>query len=172
MIWDFVLKFRLPAGVKPEDTVDPLYEAGCDDALVGIGLPGYLGLSFGRDADSAVAAIASAITDVQRAVPGAELVEVGPDLVNMTEISHILGTSRQNVRKYFVGKIKSLKKAPPPPVHSVDPPLWRLSEIIPWARIATPLVVPDDVEPVALEAARRNLALQRQRLEAVEAAVG
>lgn len=172
MIWDFVLKFRLPAGVTPEETVDPLYEAGCDDALVGIGLPGYLGLSFGREAETAVEAITSAIADAQRAVPGAELVEVGPDLVNMTEISHILGTSRQNVRKYFIGQIKSLKKAPPPPVHSIDPPLWRLSEIIPWARVATSLPVPAEVEPVALEAARRNLALQRERLEAATAVAG
>lgn len=37
--YDFLLKFDLPdPGTGPEGFVDALYEAGCDDATVGIGL--------------------------------------------------------------------------------------------------------------------------------------
>lgn len=53
---DFRLRFRLqPADADMDALVERLYEAGCDDALVGIGVPGRLALDFTREADSATA---------------------------------------------------------------------------------------------------------------------
>ncbi len=74
---DFRLRFRLqPADADMDALVERLYEAGCDDALVGIGVPGRLALDFIREAGSATRAIASALADVKRAVPTAELIDV------------------------------------------------------------------------------------------------
>lgn len=52
--YDFVLRFQLPeSNDHPERYLDTLYEAGCDDATIGVGLPGYIALGFYREADSA-----------------------------------------------------------------------------------------------------------------------
>jgi hypothetical protein len=53
-----------------------LAEAGCDDAVVGTGYPGRLALDFARRAASVEEAIGSALLEVKRAIPGAELMEI------------------------------------------------------------------------------------------------
>lgn len=88
--YEFTLKFRLPdAGADPESFLDPLADAGCDDALVGIGQPGRIALDFTREAPSAKDAIASALRAVQEAIPGAELVEAVPDFARLSEAAEI-----------------------------------------------------------------------------------
>lgn len=59
-----------------EKTANALFEAGCDDALFGT-TNGTAYLDFDRLADSAVAAIMSAVADVER-VPGLRVVQVVP----------------------------------------------------------------------------------------------
>ena len=58
MEYTFTLKYQLAADDRDADAlVERLGEAGCDDALVGIGQPGRLALEFTReaaDADDAV----------------------------------------------------------------------------------------------------------------------
>ncbi|MFQ6748738.1 DNA-binding protein, partial [Bordetella pertussis] len=50
----FTLKYQLADADSDLDAlVERLGEAGCDDALVGMGLPGRLVLEFTREADSA-----------------------------------------------------------------------------------------------------------------------
>jgi hypothetical protein len=79
MEYDFVLKFKLAEGsADVNDLVERLGEAGCDDALVGIGQPGRIALNFTREADSAQQAFISALEDVRRAIPDAELIEAKP----------------------------------------------------------------------------------------------
>lgn len=76
MGYDFVLKFKLAEGIADAgDLVERLGEAGCDDAVVGIGQPGRIALNFTREAESAQQAILSALEDVRRAIPDAELIE-------------------------------------------------------------------------------------------------
>src|SRR5471030_1848037 len=100
MEYTFTLKYRLAVEDDEQDRiVERLGLAGCDDALVGIGLPGRLALAFTREADSAQAAVRSALADVQRAVPSAALIEAAPDLVGLTDAAQIVGVSRQNMRK-------------------------------------------------------------------------
>lgn len=49
--FEFELIFALPGTDLEEDVLaDALFEAGCDDALVGLGTPGTIGLGFRRRA--------------------------------------------------------------------------------------------------------------------------
>ena len=80
MEYEFTLKFALPANHQlVDDLVERLGEAGCVDALVGIGQAGRIALEFTREATSAKSAIASALATVKAAIPGAKLLEVTPD---------------------------------------------------------------------------------------------
>lgn len=100
--YDFRIRYQCPDGAADVDTVvERLGEAGCDDALVGVGVPGRVALQFSREADSAEAAVVSAIRDVRRALPEARLVEVEPDLVGLTEVAELVGVSRQNMRQFI-----------------------------------------------------------------------
>lgn len=79
--YDFSLAFSLPdSGTEAEQYLDALFEAGCDDAVIGIGERGTIGLDFSREAESAEEAIQSAITNVQAAIPGAVLFEADTDI--------------------------------------------------------------------------------------------
>jgi hypothetical protein len=73
---DFVLKFKLAEdSADASDLVERLGAEGCVDAVVGIGQPGRIALNFAREAESAQQAIISALEDVRRAIPDAELME-------------------------------------------------------------------------------------------------
>src|SRR5690606_36376411 len=86
MEYTFTLKYQLTDDDRdPDALVERLGEAGCDDALVGIGQPGRLALEFTREAADAGAAVRSALADVRRAAPTARLIEVAPDLVGLTD---------------------------------------------------------------------------------------
>ncbi|WP_454865964.1 hypothetical protein [Pseudomonas umsongensis] len=77
MPFTFTLKFQLAPDDRDMDAlVERLAEAGCDDALVGVGQPGRLALEFVREALSAHDAIEGAIEDVRRAIPNASLNEI------------------------------------------------------------------------------------------------
>jgi hypothetical protein len=72
--------FRLKYQLSPEDCdqdgiVERLGAAGCDDALVGVGQPGRIALEFTRGAQSAEAAIVSAIVGIKGVIPNARLIE-------------------------------------------------------------------------------------------------
>lgn len=74
--YSFVLKYDLPDHASsPGQHLDTLYEAGCDDALIGIGVHGRLALDFTRQSTSAFEAISSAMLDVKKAMPMSRMVE-------------------------------------------------------------------------------------------------
>lgn len=78
--FEFTLRFRLPApDTDPESLLPALVAAGCDDATIGIGKRGHLAMTFTRSGSTLAEAIASAIRDVESAIPGAQLVEATPD---------------------------------------------------------------------------------------------
>ena len=127
--YEFTLKFALPLqDVDPEVFVERLFSDGCDDALIGIGQHGRLALDFTCEASSADEAVLSALSDVQRVIPGARLIEASPDFVGLTDIANILGFTRQNMRKLLV---KSGPKFPLP-VHDGKPAIWHLSAVLDW----------------------------------------
>ena len=72
MEYTFTLKYQLADEDRDADAlVERLGEAGCDDALVGIGQPGRLALEFTREAADADEAVRSALADVRCAAPTA-----------------------------------------------------------------------------------------------------
>ena len=100
--YEFGLRFSLPQDeAHSDELIERLGDAGCDDALIGVGHAGRIAFEFAREADSASNAILSAIQDVRRALPTAELAEVSPDLVGVTDVADIVGCSRQNLRILF-----------------------------------------------------------------------
>lgn len=67
---------RLPQGCPDiEDLLDRLYESGCDDAIVGCGNPGSLGLSFIREETAREAVIARTVRDALAGLPEGAVVE-------------------------------------------------------------------------------------------------
>ncbi|MBU4423846.1 MAG: DNA-binding protein [Gammaproteobacteria bacterium] len=127
MEYEFTLKFKLPVGEADIDAVvERLGEQGCTDALVGLGQAGYIGLDFVREAQNAEAALLSAMDDVKRAVPGAVLVEAGPDFVGLTDVADVVGQSRQNMRKLMLSNSNQF----PSPVHSGSASVWHLAHVL------------------------------------------
>ncbi len=127
--YEFTLRFVLPSPEADVDRiVDALYGHGCDDALIGIGRPGRLGLDFTRAAGSAREAVLSAIADVRKAVPGATLVEVTPDLVGVADLATMFSCSRQNMWKL----VMSRRSTAPAPAHEGTSSLWHLGPLLRW----------------------------------------
>jgi|JI10StandDraft_1071094.scaffolds.fasta_scaffold159157_3 predicted DNA-binding transcriptional regulator AlpA len=127
MEYAFNLKFKLAPGELDHDAIMMrLGEAGCDDALVGLGVAGHVGLEFIREAESADDAIVSAIDDVKKALPGAQLVEAGPDFVGLTDVADLVGVSRQNMRKLMLCNADAF----PSPVHGGSSSVWHLAHVL------------------------------------------
>lgn len=129
--YEFTLKFSLPASDQdPGAFVEALGEAGCDDALPGIGQPGRIALHFVREAESAFAAVSSALRDVRKAIPGAVFVEASPDFVGLTDVADIAGFTRQNMRKLMMSNAATFPAA----VHDGKPAIWHLAAVLAWLR--------------------------------------
>lgn len=111
--------------------VDALFEAGCDDALVGR-VEGVQYLDFDRQAPSLAEGVLSAISDVET-VEGVAVVRLaGAGLVSMADIAARTGRTRESVRLLVAGR-----RGPggfPPPV--TDPRsrfrLWRSADVERW----------------------------------------
>lgn len=159
--YEFTLKFRLPdPTADAEIHLGALADAGCEDALVGIGQPGRIALDFTRRATSAFEAIASAVRDVKQAIPGAELVEASPDFVGLTDIADLVGFSRQNMRKLMLGHAATF----PPPVHEGNPSLWHLASVLDWLGQAQARPVDGVLLDIARTTMELNVARQASQL--------
>jgi predicted DNA-binding transcriptional regulator AlpA len=159
MTYEFILRFKVPALEDFDELVEKLGEAGCDDATVGGGIPGRIALDFARDSGSAEEAILSAIENVKRAIPDAELIEASPDYVGLTDIAAIAGMSRQNIRKLAISHADF-----PEPVHSGSAQFWHLLEVLNWlARRKYPIA--NGLVEVARVAMQCNVAKESSRLK-------
>lgn len=135
--FEFDIVVALPKGFEDDDAImDALFAAGCDDAVVGLGASGLVGLGFTRAGEEAEIVISQTVMQVLSALPkGAQLREVKPDLVSLADVAARLSVSRQALQK---------RDMPPPSLGG----LYRASEMLP-ALEAQPGKVRD-----ALEAAR------------------
>ncbi len=126
--------FTLIAGgtdLQSESTIDALFEAGCDDATVGLA-DGVQYLDFDREAQSLGEAIFSAVRDVEQ-LEGVYVTRVADaGLVSMADIAARLGRTRESVRLLVTGA-----RGPgcfPAPI--TDPRsryrLWRWSDVSHW----------------------------------------
>jgi predicted DNA-binding transcriptional regulator AlpA len=163
MEYTFTLKYQLAdAQSDPQALVERLGEEGCDDALVGVGLPGRLALEFTREADSANAAVRSALADVQRAVPAASLIEATPDLVGLTDVAELVGVSRQNMRQLMLAHPSTF----PAPVHEGSTSIWHLADVLAWLQARGGYALAGNLLEVARAALQVNVAKEGQRLHA------
>lgn len=161
MEYTFTLKYQLADDDRdPEALVERLGEAGCDDALVGIGQPGRLALEFTREAVDAETAVRSALADVRSAVPSAKLIEVAPDLVGLTDVADIVGVSRQNMRKLMLAHPGSF----PAPVHEGSASIWHLADVLAWLQARGSYSLAKDVLDVSRVALQVNVAKEGQRV--------
>ncbi|MGH8036573.1 MAG: helix-turn-helix transcriptional regulator [Stenotrophomonas sp.] len=161
MEYIFTLKYQLAdTQGDPQALVERLGEEGCDDALVGVGLPGRLALEFTRVADSADSAVRSALADVARAVPSATLIEVTPDLVGLTDVAELVGVSRQNMRQLMLAHAGSF----PAPVHEGSTSIWHLADVLAWLQARGGYVLAGGLMDVARAALQVNVAREGQRL--------
>ena len=151
----FTLKYRLP---EQESDLDALAErlgsGGCDDALLGLGQPGRLALEFTRDADSARAALLSAMADVKAAIPGATLVEAAPDFVGLSDVAQVLGLTRQNMHKLM----NKYRHSFPAPVHEGSTTIWRLTQVLSWLQAKGGYALQDSLVELAQATMQVNLA--------------
>lgn len=155
--YHFTLAFALPLKtVDIDGLVESLGAAGCDDAIVGIGSWGRLALAFAREAESASAALTSALADVREAEPQARLIEAGPDFVGLTDVAALLGVTRQNVRKLILAS----DVPAPVPVHEGRPTIWRLAKVLAWLRDEKSYGVPQELLAIAAATLQANLAVE------------
>jgi predicted DNA-binding transcriptional regulator AlpA len=161
MEYTFTLKYQLADDDRDADAlVERLGEAGCDDALVGIGQPGRLALDFTRDVADAATAVHSALADLRSAVPSAKLIEVAPDLVGLTDVADIVGVSRQNMRKLMLAYPGSF----PAPMHEGSASIWHLADVLAWLQAKGSYSLDKEVLDVARVALQVNVAKEGRRL--------
>lgn len=130
--YEFVLKFALPDPEgDAEEFLARLEEAGCDDALVGIGKRGRIALEFVRSEESAERAVITAISAVLHAIPGVHFIEAGPDLISLREVAELAGTSRQNFYKMSANK----HLFPTAAVIENGTELYHYSDVFAWLRL-------------------------------------
>jgi hypothetical protein len=162
MEYEFTLKYQLAADdCEHEDIVERLAEAGCDDATIGVGLPGRIALVFARESSSALGALVSALEDVKRAVPSARLVEAAPDFVGLTDVADVAGVSRQNMRKLMLSHAADF----PIPVHEGNPSVWHLWDVLTWLKARAGYDISAHVLEVSKSAKQVNLAKEARELE-------
>lgn len=161
MDYIFTLKYQLPPNEQDMDAlVGRLGEAGCDDALIGIGQPGRLALAFTRDASCAEEAVKSALADVRKALPAATLIEATPDMVGLTDAAQIMGMSRQNMRKLMLANAATF----PAPIHEGSASIWHLAEILAWMQTRGVYALTQNLVDVSKMAMQVNVAKEQQRL--------
>lgn len=157
----FTVKFALETPtLDPEIYLDQLYEAGCDDALVGLGRPGEISLDFVREATSAKDAILGAIAQVKQVIPTARFVEVSPDLASLTDMAELLGCSRQNARKLIVDN----RPASPAPIYQGQVAIWHLADVLGWLQRAKGYDIDVSLLEVAEVTKALNLVREWQRV--------
>lgn len=110
---------------------DAVFDAGCDDALLGV-REGRLFLEFDRSAATALEAVLSAIEAAEQ-VPGLTVCRVEPeDLVNAADIGARTGRTRESVRLLAGGK-RGPGGFPRPVANLKDRTrFWRWTEVAEW----------------------------------------
>lgn len=126
----FTLKYQMPPqDCDEEPLLQRLASVGCRDARISVGLRGRLMLTFTRAAQGAEQALLGALGDVRQAMPGARLIEAGPDMVGLTDVATLVGVSRQNMRKLMLTHPMSF----PSPIHEGNSSsVWHLWDVLQW----------------------------------------
>ena len=157
----FTLKFLLPVPTQdPEEYIDRLGEAGCDDAVIGMAQKGRIALQFSREGENALSAIESAIKDVKSVIPNAELIESMPDLVGISDIAKLIGVSRQ-----YLHKLELTRHNFPQPLHSGNISIWHLYSFLQWYEESLHKRVNKSIKDIAYANMHINIAKEWLKLD-------
>lgn len=143
------------ADVQTDEALNALAEAGCEDATVGSS-GGVQHLDFDREAPGYLAAVLSAIKDVEVAVPRVRVVRVLPDeYVTLAEIAQRTGRTRESIRLLSIGE-RGPGGFPPPAARGAERnKLWRWAEVAAW--FASALGEPAHLAPPSAQRAANAL---------------
>jgi hypothetical protein len=106
MKYNFILKLSIGEMLDPEQYLNVLYDAGCDDATLSVHEDESLALNFTRESDSSENAILSAIADVKKAIPNAKLIEVIPSVELNTGTQFVIGSFDEFYENKFANSLK------------------------------------------------------------------
>jgi len=167
MDYEFTLHFRLTQAPTPtQEQLDRLFAAGCDDAVVGLGIAGHLALAFCRTGRDAGEALRSAVRDVRRALPEAELTEVAPDLGGLSDVAGLVEVSRQNLRRLMLDHAGDF----PAPLHAGTTLLWNMAEVLQWLQDRAGYSLPPELLEVSRAAWAANAEIGADRRRRIQRA--
>ena len=127
--FEFTLLIDLPFDYDAAERA--LFDAGCDDAIVGVRY-GCLFVDFARIAESLPVAVFAAMEEVAKVGLCVRRID-SCELVNQAEIASRIGYSRQAFAPYVKGD-RGPGNFPPPICHIDDDraPLWKWCEVAQW----------------------------------------
>jgi len=162
MEYTFTLKYQLSESTYDSDElIAKLAQAGCDDALIGLGIPGRIALEFIRESDSAKQAIDEAIQQISTVLPDERPFEVSPDYVGLTDVADLIDVTRQNMRKLMLAHHLTF----PAPVHEGKAAFWHLTDVLSWLEGRGSYQFPAGVQEAAKVALSINLLNQTLRYQ-------
>ena len=97
--FEFDLVCALPEDTDEGAILDALYEAGCDDAAVGLGASGLVGLGFTRAGQDPEAVISQTVKQVMTGLPRRDEAAGGEALVSLADVVGRLKVTRQALQK-------------------------------------------------------------------------
>lgn len=162
MLYDFELKFKLSSPDQdPEIFIDAIYEKVSADILPGIGKKGVIVLLCTEESETALGAIKLTVNQLKQAMPGASLIEVGPDAVGLTSIAERVEKSRQHIHT-----LMNLPGAPLPQMSGskASTRFWNLHEVLEWFTESGKLSFDQSLLDVALAARMCNLTIGINKL--------
>lgn len=163
--YQFTLKYRLTDPALNKDAlVAHLREAGCGDAVIGLGTAGRITLSFTRKGKNAEETVYLALDAVKQALPMTELIEASPDLMGASEIAELVGKSRQNIRQMMLANFDF-----PKPVHEgASVTLWHFSEVLEYLRDSKGYQIDAALLEVSIMAQGVNMAKELMRVQKLD----
>ncbi len=123
----------LIAGLDVEDDAycDAYHSAGLDDSVLedrdGLALA-----TFFRTAGSPASAVTSAIADIEHGAPGASVLRIDEQLMNLNDLADRLGRTTESVRLLATGARGPGGFPPPAGIVGKGVRAWRWADVRPW----------------------------------------
>jgi hypothetical protein len=154
----------LVAGLDAEDDAqcDAYFAAGLDDSVLE-DRDGMALATFFRTADSPATALTSAITDIERGVPGASVLRIDEQLMNLNDLADRLGRTAESVRLLATAARGPGGFPPPAGIIGKGVRVWRWADVRPWLvehGIADPDELPETLTPALIAATNLRLGEQ------------
>ena len=143
----FMVTFHIPGATEDGDHSVRAYEdPGLQDLLLGLpeGNDGLFEADFERPAPTFADAVLSALKDVLRVFPEAELVRVDPDeLTTISGIAERMGRSHESIRLLVQGRRGPGGFPKTASAAGAKPQVWRWHEVVDWFEQKMDVKIPD-----------------------------